>query len=147
MLATNQLEAVPLIEADRPVRGGPGADQQRSPGRAAESLEQRAPDAAPLVARRDVGVADQVDVVHGLDSHHADQLAVGLVPPELHAGFDLAVELLARHIRLVPAVARDHAAIGLGRGIHDPEDRLTLVLTAETDQISVADYFRPSSSS
>ena len=104
-------------------------------------LEQRAADAAPLAAGRDVCVADQVDVAHGLDAHDAQQRAVGLVAPERHPGGDLAVELVRRHVRLVPAIGGDHSAIRLGGLVHDREDRGALVVAAGAN---VAHYSRGS---
>src|SRR5919109_609999 len=68
-----------------------------------------------------------------LDAHYAKQLAVALVPPEHNSGGDLAVELVRRHVGLVPAIGRDHAAIGLGGGVDDCEDRLTLIISAAAD--------------
>jgi hypothetical protein len=78
-------------------------------------------------------VADQVDLGKPLDAHDPEQLAVVLVAPELDAGRDLAVQLAHRHVRLVPAVGRDYAAVRLGCGVDDREDRLALVVTARAD--------------
>jgi hypothetical protein len=87
----------------------------------------------PLAGGGDVGVANKVDVPHGLDPHDADQLAIDLMAPELDPGRDFAIELLRRHVRLVPAIGRDDAAIGLRGGVDDPADRLALVITAAAD--------------
>ena len=51
-----------------------------------------------------------------------------------HAGHDLAVELARAHVRVVPAVGGDDAAVGLGGGVDDLEDRLALVLAAGPDR-------------
>ena len=67
---------------------------------------------------------------HRLDAHDAEELAVVLVAPEAHARGDLAVELVRAHVRLVPAVRRDHAAVGLRGGVDDRQDRLALVVAA-----------------
>ena len=99
----------------------------------AQVREQRTADAGPWLAGQDVRVADQVDVADGLDPHHAEQLAVRLVAPERDSGGDLAVELLGGHVRLVPAILRDHAAVGLGGRVDDREDRAALVVTAGPD--------------
>ena len=99
-------------------------------------LEQRAADAAPLAARRDVGMADQIHVVNRLDADDADQLAVVLIAPELDTGGDLSSELLGGHVRLVPAIGWDHAPIGLGRGVDDREDRVPLVVATGADRHS-----------
>jgi hypothetical protein len=96
-------------------------------------LEQRAADAVPLAAEGHIGVADQIDVAHRLDSHDADQRAVGLVAPERDPGGDLAIELAQRHVRLVPAIGWDDATICLGGSVDDREDRRSLVITARAD--------------
>ena len=87
-----------------------------------------AADPLPLVLGRDVGVADQVDVANLLDAHDPDKLAVELAAPEHDPGGQLAVELLGGHVGVVPAVGRDDAAVHLGRGVHDREDRALLVV-------------------
>ena len=78
-------------------------------------------------------MADQVDVAERLDPDHPDELAVLLPAPELDARGDLAIQLLRGHVRLVPAIGGDDAAIRLGGRIHDREDGLGLVVTARAD--------------
>jgi hypothetical protein len=80
-----------------------------------------------------IGVTDQIDIADGLDAHHADQSAAGRRAPERDASGDLAVELGRVHVRVVPAVGGDHAAIGLGGRIHDRQDVAALVAAAEPD--------------
>src|SRR5262249_5791424 len=75
-LSRHQLEAVLPIEADRPVGGGPGANQHRPRTLASQLSEQRTADAATLVDRQDVRVADEIEVAHRLKAHHTDQPAV-----------------------------------------------------------------------
>jgi hypothetical protein len=96
--------------------------------------EQVAADAASLAGGKDVGVADEIDVADGLDAHHADQRAVALGAPEDDAGRDLALELRRVHVRLVPAVGRDHPAIGAGGGVHDREHGGPLVVATSPDR-------------
>src|SRR5205823_4632793 len=92
-----------------------------------------AADAVALLGWSDVRMTDQVDVVHRLDAHHADEFAVRLVAPELDAGGDLALELTPVHVRLVPAVRGDHAAIRLRGGVDDLERFGALVVAAAAD--------------
>jgi hypothetical protein len=73
-------------------------------------------------------VADEGYVPDVLNAHHARERAVLLVPPEVDAGGDLVAELLARHVRLGPAVGRDHASIGRGGVVDDLVDRLEVLL-------------------
>src|SRR5258708_32622576 len=76
-------------------------------------MEQRGADAAPLAAGQDVGVTDQIDVAHRLDTHHTDQFALSLIAPEFDSGGDFAVELPQGHIGFVPPIGRDDTTIGL----------------------------------
>src|SRR5882672_590261 len=87
-------------------------------------------------------MADEIDVAHRLQAHHCDERAVPFIAPERDAGGDLAGELVRRHVGLVPAVGRDHAAIGLRGGIHDRQDGRTLVLATEADVAHDATLFR-----
>jgi hypothetical protein len=95
--------------------------------------EQRSADAAALMFRQHVGVADQVDVPYRLYAHHADQGAVPLDAPERNSARDFVVQLACRHIRLMPAISGNDAAIGLGGGVNDREDRFPLVVATAAD--------------
>jgi hypothetical protein len=95
--------------------------------------EQPRADALALARREDVRVADQVDVLDGLDPDDPDERARLLVAPEPHAGGDLALELVHGHVGLVPAVGGDHPAVCLGRRVDDREDRLDVVVAAAAD--------------
>ena len=90
-------------------------------------------DAAALLAGQDVGVADQVDVSHRLDTHHAEQHAIHFITPEFDPGGDLAVELPRRHVWLVPAIVGNHAPVRLGSGLDDREYRRALVVATAPD--------------
>ena len=74
---------MPLIKTDRPDRGHPGAHQQLAIGASSHVLEQRTADSQPLVAGLDISVANEIDVIHWLDAHDAEQDAVRLVAREL----------------------------------------------------------------
>jgi hypothetical protein len=78
-------------------------------------------------------MTNEIDVVHRLEAHHAGQPAVLLIAPEHDAGGDLAIELVARHVGLVPSIGLDHATIGLSGGVDDRKDRCTIVVTAGSD--------------
>src|SRR5262249_43920739 len=144
----DRLEAVTPVEADRPLRRGPGADQHAARAQAAQMTEQHAADAAPLAARQDIGVTDEIDVTHRLGAHDAEQPVVLLMPPEHDPGGDLAIELVARHVGLVPAVGRDHPAVGLSGGVDDREYGGALVATTGADHahdaILLSDWYRAS---
>ena len=49
-------------------------------------------------------MADQLDVAHRLDAHHADQRAVGLIAPETPAAISPS-RLASRHVGLMPAIS------------------------------------------
>ena len=44
------------------------------------------------------------------------------LPKNLHSGRDLPVELICVHVRLVPPIGWDHAAVRLSRCVDDRED-------------------------
>src|ERR1700676_4598898 len=87
----------------------------------------------PLAEGQNIGVTNQIDVAHPLDTHHADQRALLLIAPEHDLGCNLAIELLRCHIGLVPPVGGNHSAISLCRCVYDFEDVGTLILTARAD--------------
>ena len=98
--------------------------------------EQSAADAAPLAARQDVSVTNEIDVAHRLEAHHACQLAVLLIAPERDTGGDLASELVPRHVGLVPPIGRDHTTIGLSGGVDDREDGRAIVVMAGAEVLA-----------
>ena len=86
-----------------------------------------------LPLRAHVGVPDQRHVLHVLDAHHANQLAVLLVSPELDAIVDLVLQLLPGHVGLLPPVRGDHAPVCLGGVVDDLEDRVEVAIFTSTD--------------
>ena len=84
--------------------------------------------ATPLAARQDVSVTNEIDVTNRLDAHHTCKAAVFLLAPEYDASGDLAIELLPRHVGLVPAIGRDHTTISFGRGVDDRKDGCPIVV-------------------
>jgi hypothetical protein len=79
-------------------------------------------------------VPDQVDVADLLNSHDADERAVGLVFPETHSGPELLIKLAGWHVGVLPAVRRDHVPVGLGCAVDDLKDARTL------DTVTRANY-------
>jgi len=74
------------------------------------------------------------DVEVGLvEEVRAEQAIAARVAPELDAARDLGVQLVLGHVRVVPAVFRDHAAIPLGGGVDDLVDRVAFVVGAAAD--------------
>src|SRR5439155_22145555 len=102
-------------------------------GLVAEMLQQRAANPVPLARGEYVSVADQINVPYRLDAHDPDQRAFRLVAPETDLGGDLALQFAKRHVRVVPAIVGDHAAISLGTSIDDGEDDRTLVISTRSD--------------
>src|ERR1700704_743184 len=125
------------VEVDSPFGRSPGADQHGSIAQTAQVLDQLAADPSTLIACYDIGVTDQVYITHRLDAHDPDQLAIRLISPEHNPGTDLTVELARAHVRLVPPIGGDHAAICLRGDIHDREDRFTLVVSTRPDAAHV----------
>src|SRR5262249_16928843 len=104
---------------------------------------QRTTNAALLAARQDVSMTNEVDVAHRLEAHHAHQHAVLFMAPELNSGSNLTIELVRRHVGLVPLVIRDHAPISLSRGVNDRQDGRAIVIAARTD-VAQRDELLPS---
>jgi hypothetical protein len=129
----DQLEAVAPVEADGPMRGFPGTNQDLPCAELPQMLQQSAANAAPLAAGQDISVTNEIDIVYRLETHHACQPAVLLIAPEHYAGGDLAVEFVPRHVGLMPPIGRDHATISLGGSVDDCQDRLPTVVTAAVD--------------
>src|SRR5689334_6070595 len=108
-----------LVEADRPVRGGPGSDQHLLRAQKPQMPDQSAANPASLSTRQSVRVANEVDLAYPLKAHHANQCPTLLIAPEYDPGVNLAIELVSRHIGIVPPIGRDHTAIDLGGSIDD----------------------------
>jgi len=119
----DELEAMPLVEADCPCRRRPGANQDRAIGERAQVRKERGAEPAALRIRPGVGMTDQGHVLHRLDAHdRVDPIAFD-GGPEADARVDLRLQFLARHVRVVPAVDGYHAAIRLG-GVVDYREEL-----------------------
>src|SRR5262249_11198877 len=94
---------------------------------------QSAANAAPLAIRQDVSVTDEIGAVYRLEAHHACQLTVILAAPKRDTGGDLAIQLIPRHVGLMPPVGRDHTTISLGGGVDNCKDRLPGIVRAVAD--------------
>ena len=77
-----------LIEPDRPVGGGPGADKGWGVDTGQQEPEQPAADPMPPVVGAHVRVPDQRHVLHGLGAHDADERPAQLESPEFHPAVD-----------------------------------------------------------
>lgn len=88
-------EPVLLVKPDRPGRGSPGANQDRSLDLLEQVVEQEAAQPSAPVRRGDVGVADQSHVPDRLDAHDADQDAIGFNTGESNTLGDLVLQLFA----------------------------------------------------
>jgi hypothetical protein len=110
----DQTVAVRLVEANGPVGICPGADENALIRQGLKMAEQEAADAFALALRAYVRMANERDILYVLDAHDADEASgVILTAPEAHAGTDITSELLAAHVRLVPAIRRDNSTVAL----------------------------------
>src|SRR6267154_5144455 len=89
----------------------------------------------PLTARQDVSVSDEIDVPHRLDAHHAYEHAIRRMAPERNSGGYLAVEFVQRHVGYMPAIGRDHAAIGFGCSIDNRQHGVAIVVAARANDV------------
>ena len=80
-------------------------------------------------------MADERNVSHMLNAHHAGELAVMLlVTPEGYFGADVACELRCPHVRLMPTVRRNRIPVTLGRRVDDRQDRSLFIGAAAADR-------------
>ena len=89
-------------------------------------------DAMPLMAGQHVRVANQVHVAHVLHSHDANQFVIDLATPEFDACIQVSSKFQFRHVRLVPAVLRNHSAIGLRGRVDVVKDRCNFLIATGT---------------
>jgi len=87
-------------------------------------------DSTPLATGAHVGVANEVDIVYRLASHHSDQVSVNFAAEEDDSALDLAAEVFHRHVRLVPAVSGNDAAISDSGIVDDLENRFEIRMSA-----------------
>src|SRR5438067_4785836 len=102
-----------LIEASRPIRRRPGADENAPVAEPLKLLQQRTANAASLCAWQDIRVANQIDIANSLNAHDPDQSTIRFVAAEANARGDLAIKLIRGQVRLVPPISRDHATVCL----------------------------------
>src|SRR5215831_14332299 len=114
---------MPLIESDRPSGCRPRADENLSICPCTKMGDQRAADPVPLTRGKHIRVANEIDVAYPLNTHHSCKLQSFSVfaTYEIDLRRNLRAKLGSRHVRLVPAICRNHAAIFLGRRIDDRE--------------------------
>ena len=91
----DDVKAVSLVEADGPVRVGPGSNENGAIRELLEVAQEQTADAVLLTIRADVSVTDQGDVAEGLDAHDTDECSVFSVAPEGDAVVDFMAEFVA----------------------------------------------------
>ena len=134
----DEAEAVTLVEADGPGRGGPSPNQQWPGGLPREMRQQGRADAAALVRGANIGMTDESDVAHVLQAHHAGENPFILPTVELNAACDFGKKLRAVHVWLVPAVCGNDSAVSGGGVVDDRVDGGDVVLGAGADQGAIS---------
>src|SRR5439155_3557381 len=125
LLWRDQTETVPLVKADGPLGGRPGANQQLQlpSGLADEGGQQCGSNTATLIAREHVCMTNQRCITHLLYSHDANQRSRIIPSPKLDTGGDLCQQFGARHVRFMPAIGWNHAFVCsrsfVNDGFHD----------------------------
>ncbi len=79
---------------------------------------------------------DQGHFAPVLNAHDADQFSVPLQAPEHDAVGDLLLQLLAAHVRIVPAILRDDPLVSLRRIVDDLINGLEVFLGALPNHVS-----------
>jgi hypothetical protein len=117
----NQTEAIALVEIDGPGSLGRCTDQYRLISKRFNVPQKLRADSFPLNVGGHICVTDQSDGSLVLKPNYALQLPILLGHPENDPGSNLERQFLFRHIRIVPPIGRNHAAVGLCRVIDDYE--------------------------
>ena len=95
--------------------------------------------AATLIARANVGMADEINIAYWLNTHHADHIALAVTGPEGNSRGNLRIQLQQAHIRVVPSVRRNDAALRFGCCIDNLRNDRAFVFTARTDYVHGGD--------
>jgi hypothetical protein len=78
--------------------------------------------AGPLVLRTDIGMPYKFHCTADLKTHNGKQFAFLVYARENYSVLQFLVQLLYRHIRLVPAVLRNYPPVDLSRRIDHGTD-------------------------
>src|SRR3954466_3583325 len=130
----NERETVALIKGNRPHRVGPGTDEDWLRAQFFYVMKKRRSDATALRRRSNVGVSHQSDVSLILNSHHAQYFLAFLCDPEDDPTRNLVLKLIRAHVRVVPPILGDDAAICPRCVVHDSEDHFKIRFDTLTDQ-------------
>lgn len=76
-------------------------------------------DAAATLACPYIGVPNQCNVLHVLDTHNALKRTLTLRAPEGNSILKLSMELLPCHVGFVPSICGDHPSVCLGSIVDD----------------------------
>jgi len=120
--------SVSLIEPNGPCCCGPCANQNRALGHPLEMLKQLCSNPIISPAGPYVGMPDEGDVASVLNSHNADEVTVFLNSPEHNAVFYLTLQVIQRHVWVLPSVIWDDAFVCLGGIVNNGIYRCHIVL-------------------
>jgi hypothetical protein len=127
---------MPFVEPDGPRRRCPRADQHRAVRQCLDPGDEFSAYTVASVRGPHVGVANQRYIPHVLDSHYAEEPFVLLIALEHDPRIHLMPKIFPGHVWFAPAVAGDHAFIGLSGVIDDLEDRIKVVFRTEANHDS-----------
>src|ERR1700688_3808590 len=133
LFGSDQLKAIPFVEADRPYGLRPGSYQHRTLLKPPQMRQQVRSNTAFLVTCADIGVPDQSHVLDRLNAHHTLQRFIFLVPPEGNTLFDFMMKLVPRHIGFGPAIFRDDTFVGERAIVDDGPDQVEVAVVTGTD--------------
>src|SRR3569833_3006432 len=101
--------------------------------------EERCAYAATLIARPDIGMANEINIAYWLNSHHADYFALALIGPKGDSSRNFRIQLEWAHIWFVPPVRRNDAAVRFRRCVDDLRNYRAFVFTARADRVHDGD--------
>src|SRR5581483_4402317 len=95
--------------------------------------------AATLIARTNIGMADEINIAYWLNTHHADHVAPAVTGPKGNSGGNLRVQLQQAHIGVVPSIRRNDAAVRFRCCIDNLTNYRAFIFTARTDRVHGGD--------
>src|ERR1700693_4544468 len=122
-----------LVEADRPNRARPGADQHGTAYQPLQMRQQVPANPSLLTADANIGVVREGHVLDLLNAHYAHQFPGLLEAPEHNTIIELTLKFLPRHIGFCPAIGRDSSFISLRTVVSDGPNQLKIAIVTSAN--------------
>src|SRR6267154_528369 len=97
--------------------------------------QQVSSNAAILASGKNIGVADEGNVLHLLNAHHARQHLSLRIAPEHNTIIDFMSQFLPRHIRFRPTIRRNDPLISLRAVVDDAPNQFEIELVTPANHV------------